>query len=234
MRCSIGGHAWTRGGAFALGALAALGLAACTTINPYTGEQQTSTLAKGAGIGAAVGAVAGWISGDDSKASRRRAVIGAGVGALAGGSIGYYMDVQEAKLREQLRGTGVGVTRVGNEITLNMPGNVTFASDSADLNPGFFGVLDSVGVVLKQYDKTVIEVAGHTDSTGSHEHNQSLSERRAATVGTYLERRGILKTRIVTIGAGETRPIASNDSVEGRARNRRVELTLSPLSQAAG
>jgi outer membrane protein OmpA-like peptidoglycan-associated protein len=231
---SIGGHGRTRGVAVALGALAALGLAACTTINPYTGEQQTSTLAKGAGIGAAVGAVAGWISGDDSKASRRRAVIGAGVGALAGGSIGYYMDVQEAKLREQLRGTGVGVTRVGNEITLNMPGNVTFASDSADLNPGFFGVLDSVGVVLKQYDKTVIEVAGHTDSTGSHEHNQSLSERRAATVGTYLERRGVLKTRIVTIGAGETRPIASNDSVEGRARNRRVELTLSPLSQAAG
>jgi outer membrane protein OmpA-like peptidoglycan-associated protein len=209
--------------------LASLLAAGCTTINPYTGEQQTSKAAKGAGIGAAVGAVAGWISGDDGKERRRRALIGAGVGGLAGGSIGYYMDVQEAKLRQQLQGTGVSVTRIGDNITLNMPGNVTFQTDSADLNANFFGVLDSVSLVLKEYDKTLIEVAGHTDDTGSEQHNQQLSERRAATVARYLETRGVSGGRIVTIGAGESRPIARNDTAEGRQANRRVELTLAPL-----
>jgi outer membrane protein OmpA-like peptidoglycan-associated protein len=212
---------------------AAVLAAGCTTVNPYSGEQQTSKLAKGAGIGAAAGVVAGWISGEGAKDSRRRAVIGAGIGALAGGSVGYYMDVQEAKLRQELQGSGVSVTRIGNEITLNMPGSVTFATDSADLNASFLGVLDSVGVVLGKYDKTVIEVAGHTDHTGTHEHNQSLSERRAATVAAYLEKRGVQKPRLVTIGAADTRPVATNDTPDGRARNRRVELTLSPLTQGS-
>lgn len=210
-------------------ALAALFAAGCSTINPYTGEQQTSKAAKGAGIGAAVGAVAGWISGDDGKERRRRALIGAGVGGLAGGSVGYYMDVQEAKLRQQLQGTGVSVTRVGDNITLNMPGNVTFQTNSADLNANFFGVLDSVSLVLKEYDKTIIEVAGHTDSSGSDQYNQQLSERRAATVGQYLQTKGVNAQRILTVGAGETRPVAPNDTPEGMAANRRVELTLAPL-----
>lgn len=206
-------------------------IAGCSTVNPYTGDRQTSKLAKGAGIGAAVGAVAGWISGDDSKERRRRALIGAGVGGLAGGSIGYYMDVQEAKLRQQLQGTGVSVTRNGNDITLNMPGNVTFRSDSADLNQAFFGVLDSVALVLKEYDKTLVEVAGHTDDTGGEAYNQALSEKRAATVGQYLQTRGINGQRVITIGAGETRPVASNATPDGRQKNRRVELTLAPLTQ---
>lgn len=210
-------------------ALAGLLAAGCTTINPYTNEQQTSKAAKGAGIGAAVGAVAGWISGDDGKERRRRALIGAGVGGLAGGSIGYYMDVQEAKLRQQLQGTGVSVTRVGDNITLNMPGNVTFQTNNSDLNANFFGVLDSVALVLKEYDKTLIEVAGHTDSSGSDQYNQQLSERRAATVARYLQTRGVSGQRILTVGAGETRPIAPNDTPQGMAANRRVELTLAPL-----
>ncbi len=209
---------------------AAVALAGCETVNPYTGESQTSNAAKGAGIGAATGAVVGLITGHDAKQRRERALIGAGVGALAGGSVGYYMDVQEAKLRQQLQGTGVSVTRIGDNITLNMPGNVTFKTDSYDLNAGFFKVLDSVGLVLKEYDKTLIEVAGHTDSTGAAEYNQALSERRAQTVATYLAGKGLMEQRIITIGAGEMRPVATNDTAEGRQLNRRVELTLAPIT----
>ncbi len=212
-------------------AAAAAGLAGCQTVNPYTGEQQTSKAAKGAGIGAAAGAVVGLMTGDDSKERRERALIGAGVGAIAGGSVGYYMDVQEAKLRQQLQGTGVSVTRMGDNITLNMPGNITFRTDSADLNSGFFNVLDSVGLVLKEYEKTIVEVAGHTDSTGTAEYNQGLSQRRAQTVATYLAGKGVLDQRIITVGAGEARPVATNDTPEGRQLNRRVELTLAPITQ---
>lgn len=210
---------------------AAVGLAGCQTTNPYTGEQQTSKAAKGAGIGAAAGAVVGLITGDDSKERKERALIGAGVGAIAGGSVGYYMDVQEAKLRQQLQGTGVSVTRMGDNITLNMPGNITFKTDSADLNSSFFSVLDSVSLVLKEYEKTIVEVAGHTDSTGSDQYNQALSERRAQTVATYLGGKGVMQQRMITIGAGEGRPVATNDTADGRQLNRRVELTLTPITQ---
>ena len=210
---------------------AAVGLAGCQTTNPYTGEQQTSKAAKGAGIGAAAGAVVGLITGDDSKERKERALIGAGVGALAGGSVGYYMDVQEAKLRQQLQGTGVSVTRMGDNITLNMPGNITFKTDSADLNSSFFSVLDSVSLVLKEYDKTIVEVAGHTDSTGSDQYNQALSKRRAGTVATYLAGKGVMQQRMITVGAGEGRPVATNDTADGRQLNRRVELTLTPITQ---
>ena len=210
---------------------AALVLAGCQTTNPYTGEQQTSKATKGAGIGAAAGAVVGLLTGHDAKQRRERALIGAGVGALAGGSVGYYMDVQEKKLRDQLQGTGVSVTRIGDNITLNMPGNITFKTDSADLNANFFKVLDSVGLVVKEYEKTIVEVAGHTDSTGSTEYNQALSERRAQTVAQYLQGKGLMEQRIITIGAGETHPVATNDTPEGRQLNRRVELTLAPITQ---
>ncbi|HRP36143.1 MAG TPA: OmpA family protein [Gammaproteobacteria bacterium] len=202
----------------------------CQTIDPYTGETKTSSATKGAAIGAGAGAVLGILTGDDSKERRKRALIGAGVGAIAGGAVGSYMDNQEAKLREQMEGTGVSVTRVGNDIILNMPGNVTFQTNSSDLNPQFFGVLDSVGLVLKEYDKTVIEVVGHTDSTGSAEYNQALSERRAATVATYINNRGIDRQRILAFGRGLTQPIADNSTAAGRAMNRRVELTLSPIT----
>ncbi len=206
-------------------------LAGCQTVNPYTRESQTSKAAKGAAIGAIAGAVAGMITGDDSKERRKRALIGAGIGAIAGGGVGYYMDVQEAKLRQQLEGSGVSVTRIGDNITLNMPGNVTFATDSSDLNGNFFSVLDSVSLVLNEYEKTIVEVAGHTDSTGSDQYNQSLSERRARTVAQYLTSKGILDQRLIAVGAGEGYPVASNDTATGRQQNRRVELTLAPITQ---
>ncbi|MFN0314806.1 MAG: OmpA family protein [Burkholderiales bacterium] len=210
--------------------IAALLASACTT-DPFTGEQKVSKTAIGAGIGAGAGAVVGWISGKDQKESKRRALIGAGVGALAGGSVGAYMDIQEKKLREQLQKTGVSVTRKGDDITLNMPGNITFASNSSDLNGGFYEVLNSVALVLKEYDKTLVEIAGHTDNKGTNEHNQSLSQRRAESVARYLTNRGVKGERMLPVGAGETHPVASNDNEPGRTQNRRVELTLTPLRQ---
>ncbi len=210
-------------------ALAAVVLAGCYTTDPYTGGREMNKTSKGAIIGAATGAVIGLITGDSSRERRERALIGAGIGGLSGAGIGVYMDRQEAKLREQLRGTGVSVTRVGDNVTLNMPGNITFRTDSSDLNPSFFRVLDSVALVAKEFNQTLIEVAGHTDSTGSEAYNQQLSERRAGTVAEYLRTRGILADRLITVGAGEARPIASNETAEGRALNRRVELTFAPI-----
>jgi outer membrane protein OmpA-like peptidoglycan-associated protein len=204
--------------------------AGCQTTDPYTGEQKTSNTAIGAGVGAALGAITGLFTGDDADERRKHALIGAGVGALAGGAVGAYMDKQEAELRRQLQGTGVSVTRTGDHIVLNMPGNVTFASGSSDLNARFFEVLDSVSLVLKKYEKTLVDVAGHTDSVGEMEMNQSLSERRAGTVAQYLMGRGVIEQRFSVVGFGETRPVASNDTSEGRALNRRVEIKLVPLT----
>ena len=209
----------------------AVTLAGCQTQDAYTGEQKTSKATYGAGIGALAGAIIGYASGDDSKERKKRALIGAGVGGLAGGSVGYYMDQQEAKLRKQLQGTGVSVTRVGENIVLNMPGNITFQTGSSDLNDSFFKVLDSVGIVLKEYDKTLIVIAGHTDSVGSDQSNQELSLRRAQSVGSYLSGRAVSSERMVINGLGESRPVASNDTPQGREQNRRVELTLEPIKQ---
>lgn len=200
----------------------------CTTVNPYTGEQQTSKVVKGSAIGAAAGAVVGLLTKGDKL---ENALIGAGVGAMAGGGVGYYMDVQEKKLRDQLAGTGVSVTRNGENITLNLPSNVTFASNSSDLNGQFFSTLDSVATVLKEYNKTVVEVAGHTDSTGADEYNRQLSMRRAQTVAGYLAGRGVKQERLLTVGGGEAYPVASNDTEQGKQLNRRVELTIVPVTQ---
>jgi outer membrane protein OmpA-like peptidoglycan-associated protein len=205
-------------------------LTGCTTIDPYTREDKTSKATWGAGIGAAAGAAVGALTGDDSKDRRKRALIGAGVGALAGGGVGYYMDTQEAKLRQQLEGTGVSVTRIGNEILLNMPGNITFATDSADINASFYDVLKSVVLVVEEFDKTLIVIDGHTDSTGSDVYNQQLSERRANSVAGFLRSSGVDSRRILAGGFGETQPIATNETPQGRAQNRRVEITLSPLT----
>ena len=202
----------------------------CETLDPYTREEKTSQATKGALIGAGIGAVVGLISGDDAVERRQRALIGAGVGALAGGAVGAYQDRQEAALRAELEGTGVSVTRIGDNITLNMPGNITFATNSADLSPAFFDVLNSVGKVLNEFNKTVVEVAGHTDSTGSDAYNQGLSERRAASVANYLRGRGIMADRMITVGMGESRPIADNSTEVGRQANRRVEITMVPLT----
>lgn len=202
----------------------------CQTLDPYTREEKTSKATKGALIGAAAGAVVGLISGDDAVERRQRALVGAGVGALAGGAIGNYQDRQEAELRAELEGTGVSVTRMGDNITLNMPGNVTFATDSSDLSPAFFDVLNSVGKVLGEFDQTVVEVAGHTDSTGSNSYNQSLSERRAQSVSSYLSSQSVIPQRLIIVGMGETRPVADNTTANGRQANRRVEITMVPVT----
>jgi outer membrane protein OmpA-like peptidoglycan-associated protein len=220
----------TRWNSKVLLALSLVAVAACTTINPYTREEQTSRAQRQAVIGAVSGAVAGLITGDSSMERKKRALVGAGLGALAGAAVGSYMDRQEAKLRAELEGTGVSVTRIGDNITLNMPGNITFATNSADLNSGFFPVLDSVSKVVNEFNQSVIEVAGHTDSTGSDAYNQSLSERRAAGVAAYLRSHNVRADRIIEVGLGETRPVASNDTADGRQLNRRVELTLVPLT----
>ena len=207
-----------------------VGLGGCETLDPYTQESKTSSATKGAVIGAVAGAVVGLASGDDAVERRQRALIGAGVGALAGGAIGNYMDRQEAELRAELQGTGVSVTRIGDNITLNMPGNVTFATDSSDLSPAFFDVLASVGKVLSEFDQTVVEVAGHTDSTGSDAYNQALSERRSSSVAAYLQSQGVNPQRLITIGLGESMPVADNATAEGRQANRRVEITMVPVT----
>jgi outer membrane protein OmpA-like peptidoglycan-associated protein len=221
-------RSFSRVGALALGLVSAL--TACTTLDPYTREERPARAQRQAIIGAAAGAVAGLITGDSSMERKKRALVGAGLGALAGAGVGNYMDRQEAKLRAELERTGVSVTRIGDNITLNMPGNITFATDSADLNAGFFEVLNSVSLVVNEFNQTVIEVAGHTDSTGSDAYNQQLSERRAGAVASYLGTRSVLADRIITVGMGEGRPVASNDTDTGRQQNRRVELTLVPLT----
>jgi len=216
----------------ALVAMLAAGLAAgCQTTDPYTGEAKTTSATYGALIGAGAGAVVGMISGHDAKQRRQRALIGAGVGGLAGGAVGSYMDKQEDELRKVMRDSGVTVTRKGDDIVLNMPGNITFRTDSADLNAQFYKVLDGVALVAKKYDKTIIEVAGHTDSVGEAAYNKQLSQRRASAVAQYLGSRGVADQRIMTAAGGEEHPVASNATEQGRAANRRVEVTLSPLTQ---
>ena len=184
-----------------MAAASLLALGACQTIDPFTGESKGSSTVKGVAIGA------------------------------AGGAVGAYMDKQEADLRKEIAGTGVSVTRQGDNLILNMPSNITFRSGSADLNADFFKVLDGVALVLKRYNKTVVDIAGHTDSVGSDSSNQALSERRASAVSQYLNSKGITGARTITVGGGENYPVASNDTESGRAMNRRVELTLLPLQE---
>jgi outer membrane protein OmpA-like peptidoglycan-associated protein len=215
----------------ALALAVAAGLAAgCKTTDPYSGESKTSRSTYGALIGAGAGAVVGMISGGDAKQRRQRALLGAGIGGLGGGAIGAYQDRQEDELRAQMKDSGVTVTRKGDDIVLNMPGNITFRTASADLNGQFYKVLDGVAQVAKKYDKTIIEVAGHTDNVGGNEYNRQLSQRRADAVTRYLESKGVAQTRLMTAAGGEEHPVASNATEQGRAANRRVEVTIAPLT----
>jgi len=203
-----------------------LGISGCTTTNPYTGEQEVNKTSKGAGIGALAGLATAIIVGGD----RKKLLAGAGIGALVGGGVGYYMDRQEDKLRQRLQSTGVSVTRNGDNIILNMPGNITFATDSSNISADFYQVLDSVALVINEFEKTYVDVVGHTDDTGSEAYNQKLSEARASSVARYLESQGVLPARVVTSGAGESSPIASNATAQGRSLNRRVEIILTPVT----
>ncbi len=206
-------------------------ISACTT-DPYTGQRKVSNTAIGAGAGAALGALGGLIVGNATGANKRNSIlIGAGIGALTGGGIGVYMDKQEARLREQLRGSGVSVTRDGDIIKLNMPSNITFASGQSSVKPEFYNVLNSVSLVLKEYNRTIVNVYGHTDSDGSDAFNQDLSEQRALSVARYLIQQGSDSRRYYVVGYGETRPIASNATAVGKASNRRVEIEITPLTE---
>ncbi|WP_300271583.1 OmpA family protein [Halomonas sp.] len=208
---------------------AAVLLAGCATNDPYSGQTDRNQTGTGAAIGAAVGAVAGALSGDGSTSRRDRALVGAAVGAAAGAGIGAYMDRQEEQLRQSTQGTGIGVDRRGDDIVLNMPSEVTFGFDSSELTPNARNALNDVARILTQYDDTRVNIAGHTDSTGDAGYNQRLSERRAQAVGNYLMNAGVAGARLNMVGYGENQPVASNNTEAGRAQNRRVEITLTPI-----
>jgi len=217
---------------FSAAALVSL-LSACATYDPYTGDKEASKASIGAGIGASIAAVIAYIDNDDedSRTRNQRILAAAAGGAAIGGGIGYYMDAQEAKLRKQLRETGVSVERVGDNINLVMPGNITFASAHSTIASSFYPVLDSVALVLEEYNKTLVVVAGHTDSDGGAEYNQSLSQQRADAVASYLQSRKINPVRLEKVGFGERQPIATNTTADGKQQNRRVEITLLPATQ---
>jgi outer membrane protein OmpA-like peptidoglycan-associated protein len=211
----------------ALGA-AALFAAGCTTTDPYTGQQVPNRAATGAIIGAIGGAAVATAAGGDD---RRNAVIGAGIGAIAGGATGAYMDKQEARLREQLRNSQVDVTRTAeNEILLNLPSDITFDFDRADVKPQFRDTLYNVAQTLKEYPSTTIDISGHADSVGTDSYNQALSERRANSVAQVLTSSGVQPVRIQAVGYGESRPVATNETPAGRAQNRRVEIKLQAVT----
>ena len=201
--------------------LLAVSLLSACAIDPYTGEQKVAKTAWGTGIGAAAGAGIGALAG-----GKKGALIGAGVGALAGAGTGAYMDVQARKLREQLVGTGVQVKELDGRIYLIMPGNITFNTNEAVIKQGFTPVLDSVALVIKEYNKTMVQVYGYTDNTGTAATNNALSLRRANAVSNYLRLRGVDGNRLITDGVGSSTPIASNATAAGREQNRRVEIVL--------
>ncbi|WP_027949361.1 OmpA family protein [Haliea salexigens] len=196
-------------------------LSACTT-NPYTGQQQAS---KAATYGAGAAAVCALVGAIDSGKHARNAALGCGI---VGAGVGAYMDVQEAKLREQLQGTGVQVAREGDNIRLIMPGSITFETNSYNLRGDFYPALNSVGQVLAKYADTTLRITGHTDNTGGRALNQTLSERRAGSVADYLATRAVERSRMLVQGVGYDQPIADNNTEQGRSQNRRVELMILP------
>ncbi|WP_419149127.1 OmpA family protein [Pseudoalteromonas 'SMAR'] len=198
-----------------IGAAVAVALSGCEMNN--TG--------KGAAIGAAAGAVLGKATGNHKD---KRLAIGAAVGAIAGAAIGNYMDKQEAAMNQELAGSGVKVVREGNEMRLILPSNITFATEQASISPNFYSTLQGIAKVMKQYDKTYLNIIGHTDSTGTASFNQTLSEQRAESVKRYLLSQQVLAARLYAEGMGETQPIASNSTEQGRAQNRRVEIKIVP------
>ena len=205
-----------------------LPLSACVT-DPETGKRTISKAAIG-GIGGALG---GYLLGDlvGGRRDRTEKILGAGIGALAVAGVGYYMDEQERKLRQQTAGTGINVIRDGDNLVLDMPSEITFGVDSANIDPGFRNTLDQLASTLTQYEKTYVDVLGHTDSTGSDAYNQTLSERRASAVADYLSTRGVQSARLAARGYGDSQPKASNLDAAGRSANRRVEIRLVPVTQ---
>ncbi|GGB70324.1 OmpA family protein [Blastomonas aquatica] len=213
----------------ALAGLSSLALTACVT-DPETGQQRINRAALG-GVGGALG---GYLLGDivGGRRDRTEKIVGAGIGAIAGAGVGYYLEQQERELRQKTAGTGIDVVRDGDSLLLNMPSEVTFDVDSAAVKPQFRTTLNDVASTLVQYESTYIDVYGHTDSTGSDAYNQTLSERRAQSVSSYLSTRGVQPARLATQGFGESQPVASNTTEDGRAQNRRVEIRIVPVTQS--
>ncbi|AKH43403.1 outer membrane protein OmpA-like peptidoglycan-associated protein [Altererythrobacter atlanticus] len=209
-----------------LAAVSLLGLSACVT-DPNTGERKVSRTAIGGVGGAGLGYLLGGLIG--GKTAR---IVGAGIGAAAGGYAGYRMDEQIRELKESTAGTGVDVTETpgGDGILVNLP-DVTFAVDSTAISPSFRATLDDVAQSMITYPNSLIDVMGHTDSTGSDSYNLDLSRRRAESVANYLVSRGVSRARIETVGYGEQYPVADNTTPEGRAQNRRVEIRITPITE---
>ena len=208
-------------------AVSVLGLSACVT-DPNTGQQKVSRTAIGGGVGALGGLLLGGLIGGGPGR-----IIGAGIGGIAGAAYGYTLDKQIKELKEQTAGSGVDVTPVddGQAILVNLPEGVTFDIGSYSLKPEFRATLDKVADSLKQYPDSLIDVYGHTDSTGSDAYNQTLSENRARTVANYLQTQGVNPARIRSQGYGETMPVADNATEDGRRKNRRVEIKIVPVTQ---
>lgn len=203
--------------------LALLAVSGCVT-DPNTGEKKVSRTAIGGIGGAGLGYLLGGVIG--GKTGR---IVGAGLGGVAGGVVGYQMDKQIKELKEQTAGSGVAVTQEGNGILVNLP-DVTFAVDSTVISPSFQATLDKVAQSMKEYPNSLIDIYGHTDSTGSDAYNMDLSKRRADSVARYLAMRGVASSRIQTQGMGKNYPVATNDTPEGRALNRRVEIKITPVT----
>jgi outer membrane protein OmpA-like peptidoglycan-associated protein len=211
----------------ALCGVSLIAMSACVT-DPNTGHRKVSRTAIGATAGVVGGLVIGGLLG--GGAGR---IIGAGIGGLAGASVGYTMDKQIKELREQTAGSGVDIKSAdgGQAILVNLPSGVTFDTDSTVIKPAFRDTLDTVAVSMNKYPNSLIDVYGHTDATGSDAYNQTLSENRAHVVADYLTSRGVNPARIRSTGFGKTQPVASNDTIEGRAANRRVEIKIVPVTQ---
>jgi outer membrane protein OmpA-like peptidoglycan-associated protein len=206
---------------------ALLTVAGCVT-DPNTGHQVVSRTALGAGAGVLGGALLGDLIG--GKTGR---IVGAGIGGIAGGVVGSKMDEQIKTLKTATAGSGIDVrpTDNGSAILVSLPDGVTFDTGSYMLQPEFRPTLDKVAKSLSDYPNSLIDVYGHTDSTGSAALNQTLSENRARTVADYFATHNVAAGRIRTQGFGSTMPVASNATPEGRSKNRRVEIKIVPITQ---
>ncbi len=214
-----------------VGVLAMLGATACTTTDPYSSAPRRNNTATGALAGALGGAVLGYLTNtSNGEEGRKNALIGAGVGALGGAAVGQYMDRQQRALEAELSGTGVGVARQGDNLILRMPSDVTFAVNQSNIEPRFDATLADVANVLRQYDQSMVDIIGHTDSSGGDAINQPLSERRAVSVADALIRNGVQRERLYVAGNSARTPVASNATPEGRAQNRRVEVLIRPFT----
>ena len=214
-----------------VGVLAMLGATACTTTDPYSSQPRRNNTGTGALAGALGGAVLGYLTNtSNGEQGRKNALIGAGVGALGGAAVGQYMDRQQRELEGQLSGSGVGVARQGDNLVLRMPSDVTFATNQSDINPRFNSTLAEVAAVLQRYDQSLVDIVGHTDSSGGDAINQPLSERRAVSVADALIRNGVQRERLYVAGNSSRNPVASNDTPEGRSQNRRVEILIRPFT----